>query len=131
MRPFLFALMLGLMAPAAASAAPEPQGHAYNSCFASNQWTGWSAPGNGDVLLLKVGLHDVYRVELSEGTRVYRDADRFLVNRLHGSNWICSPLDLNLTLSDRHGFEEPLIARSLRRLSPEEISRIPPRDRPY
>ena len=78
--------------------------------FITNSWQGWSAPGNGDVLLLKVNLHEVYRVDLTPGTHVYRAGDRFLVNRVRGSDWICSALDLDLTLTDNRGYREPLIA---------------------
>jgi hypothetical protein len=52
------------------------------------------------------------------------------VSRIRGSNWICSPLDLDLTLSDHLGFREPLIARSLRKLTPEEVAAIPRKDLP-
>jgi hypothetical protein len=69
-------------------------------------------------------------VDLTKGTHVRRDADRFLINRVRGSNWICSPLDLDLTLSDHHGFQEPLIARALRKLTPEEVAAIPKKDLP-
>jgi hypothetical protein len=100
-------------------------------CFLSSSWQGWSAPGDGDVLLLRVHLRDIYRVELTPGSHVRRFPDYFLINRIRGSNWICSPLDLDLTLSDQQGFQQPLIARSLRKLTPEEIAAIPRKDLPY
>lgn len=129
MRPLLFAVLLGLMAPAAASAAPDSR--ANQNCFASTQWRGWSAPGNSNVLLLRVGINDVYRVELTPGTRVYRAGDRFLVNQSRGSTWVCAPIDLDLTLNDPHGgIVQPLIATGLRRLTPAEVEAIPPHDRP-
>ena len=111
-----------------ATAAPDR--HPERACFASNSWQGWSAPRDGDALYLRVGVHDIYRVELTPGTRVRHDGDRFLVNQVRGSNWICSHLDLDLTLSDHHGFREPLIARSLRKLTPAEVAAIPRKDLP-
>ena len=122
------ALAAAALTAAAANAAPAPDAH--SACFASNSWEGWSAPGDGDFLYLRVGVRDIYRVDLTKGTHVRRDADRFLINRVRGSNWICSPLDLDLTLSDQNGFREPLIARSLRKLTPEEAAAIPRKDRP-
>jgi hypothetical protein len=121
----LMALMFPVMSASAAS-----DSRPGNSCFLSNSWEGWSAPGDGDVLYLRVNMHDIYRVELTPGTHARKDADRFLVNRVRGSNWICSPLDLDLTLSDHHGFREPLIARSLRKLTPAEVAAIPRKDLP-
>jgi hypothetical protein len=58
------------------------------------------------------------------------NGDRFLVNRVRGSDWICSPLDLDLTLADHNGYREPLISRSLRKLTPAEVAAIPRKDLP-
>ena len=116
-----------LVAGAASSAEnPKPR----ENCFLSNSWEGWTAPGDGDTLYLRVVPHDIYRVDLTPGTHARKEGDRFLVNRVRGSNWICSPLDLDLTLSDQTGFRQPLIARSLRKLTPAEIAAIPRKDLP-
>lgn len=117
-----------VVAFAGASAAAKP--HHGDECFLSRNWEAWTAPGDGDFLLLRVGLHDFYRVDLTPGSHVRKDIDRFLVNIVRGSDWICSPLDLDLTLSDHQGFREPLIARSLRKLTPEEVAAIPRKDLP-
>jgi hypothetical protein len=124
----LGAALLAAASTTAAMAAPDRTHD--RACFASNTWEGWSAPGDGDALYLRVRMHDIYRVELTPGTRVRKDGFNFLVNRVRGSNWICSPLDLDLTLSDQHGFREPLIVRSLRKLTPAEVAAIPRKDRP-
>src|SRR5689334_9055784 len=112
MRSLLLAAVLVLL-PATALAA-EPQSR--DTCFRSTNWNGWSAPGDGDALLLQVGMHDVYRIQLARGTHVHRWADQYLVNRVRGGTWICSPLDLDLTLNDRAGFSLPLIAQSIQKL---------------
>src|SRR3954453_7405889 len=124
------AIGLAVAALAAAAASAEPAPKPANACFPVNRWEGWSASGDGDVLYLRVGLHDIYRVDLTPGSHVRKDGDRFLINRVRGSNWICSALDLDLALSDHHGFEEGLIARSLRKLTPEEAKAIPRKDLP-
>jgi hypothetical protein len=113
-------------APVTAAAPDKPR----NDCFLTGSWQGWSAPGDGDVLYLRITMHDIYRVDLTPGSHVHRSPDRFLVNRVRGSNWICSAPDLDLTLSDAHGIRQPLIARSLRKLTPEEIAAIPRKDLP-
>ncbi|MFT3729798.1 MAG: hypothetical protein QM759_18390 [Terricaulis sp.] len=133
MRPLLFAVVLGLMTPAAplatASAAPDDQANA--NCFTSTQWHGWSASHDGDVLYLRVGLNDVYRLDLTPGTHLHRYGDEFLVNRARGSTWVCHPVDLDLTLNDQHGgIVRPIIATSLRKLTPQEVEALPPRERP-
>ena len=73
---------------------------------------------------------EVFRVQLTPGTRVRRHAGEFLVNRIRGSNWICSALDLDLAIADDNGFSRPLIAVGLRKLTPEEAAAIAPENRP-
>ena len=107
------------------SAEPAPR-----SCFQTRDWDGWTAPGDGDFLYLRVKPNDIYRVDLTPGSHVRKEPDRFLVNRVRGSSWICSALDLDLTMSDQNGFREPLIARSLRKLTPAEVAAIPRKDLP-
>lgn len=125
-------LALTLLFATGASAAvpadqPEP---APRGCFQTRDWDGWTAPGDGDALLLKVGTRDVYRVELKPGSRVRKLPNHFLISRVRGSSRICDAMDLDLALADHHGFNTPLIARSLRKLSPEEVAALAPKDRP-
>jgi hypothetical protein len=128
MRLLIAAFLLSLTAAAPVWA--EPAEGRSNNCFVSSNWHGWSAPGESNVIYLRVGLHDYFRVELTEGTHVRRSYDRFLVNDVRGSGWICSALDLNLTLADNYGYQQPLIARSLRKLTPEEVTAMPEGDLP-
>jgi hypothetical protein len=132
MRRFLTALVsvAALTASSAAFAQDQSQPAPSSGCFFSSNWNGWSAPGDGNVLLLRVRPNDIYRVELGPNTRVHKSSDRFLVNQLRGGSWICSALDLDLTLTDPQGFSQPLIARTLTRLTPDEIAAIPREDLP-
>ena len=131
LRPLICILAFGALqvaataADAAAPAKPRPD------CFLSTQWRGWSSAPDGDVLYFRVQLNDVYRVELIPGSRVRKLGDTFLVNEVRGSAWICRPVDLQLTLSDTHGFRRPVLVRSLRKLTPAEVAAIPKKDRPY
>ena len=132
MRPLLLAAAIfALTASATAVAAPgDAQDH--RDCFANTQWRGWSAAHDGDTVYLKVGMNDVYQVDLTPGSHVHRLSDQFLVNRAVGSGWVCSAVDLNLTLNDPYGgVVRPIVARSLHRLSPAEIEASPERDRPH
>jgi hypothetical protein len=122
------ALAAATLTATTANAAPGPDSQ--GACFSTRNWDGWSASRDGDALYLRVGRHDIYRVDLTKGSHVRKDADRFLINRVRGSDWVCSPLDLQLTLSDHQGFREPLIVRALRKLTPEEVAAIPQKDLP-
>ena len=122
----LLAVVLALLLPAAAGAAPAST----RDCFLSSNWRGWSGPRDGDVLYLRVRGNDIYRVGLTPGSHVHRYAGDFLVNQVRGSSWICSALDLDLALMDYNGFSRPVIAADLRRLTPEEAAAIPHEDMP-
>ena len=125
----LLAVVLGLLTPAIASAAPEQA--AGRDCFLSRNWRGWSAAQEENALYLRMVDGDIYRVELTPGSRVRRYAGEFLVNQVRGSSWICSTLDLDLALSDYNGFSRPLFPIALRKLTPEEVAAIPPGDMPH
>ena len=129
------ALALTLAATAAqADKAPDAQRPdartGRNNCFLSNNWQGWSASPDGDALYFRININDVYKVDLTPGSHAHKYPGSFLVNRVRGSNWICSPLDLDLTLADDTGMRQPLIARSMHKLTPAEIAAIPRKDRP-
>jgi len=125
--PLAAALAFGL-APLAAPAAPPEE---TRNCFASGtSWQGWNAAESGDVLYLRMQGGTIYRVDLTPGSHVRKWPGHFLVNEVRGSSWICSALDLDLTLADHSGFREALIAVSLRKLTPEEAAAIPGEARP-
>ena len=124
-------LALGALILFATSAQAAPPDGARKDCFRSRDWQGWSAPGEGDFLLLRVGIAEVYRVDLIPRSHVRKYPDNFLTNRIRGSSWICSPLDLDLVLADRIGMRQPLFPTSIRKLTPQEIAAIPKADLPH
>lgn len=125
-----WAVVLALLLPASAAAAKEQ--NPARDCFISSAWRGWSAPQGADALYLRVNANDIYRVDLTPGTRVHRYGSDYLVNQVRGSSWICSALDLDLALVDYSGgFRRGIVATNLRRLTPQEAAAIPREDRPY
>jgi hypothetical protein len=134
-----------LLAGAGAARADAPTDR--TPCFFITQWHGWKSP-SPDVLYLGVNMHDVYRVDLSAGSRMLRDPTVHLVSRTTGSASVCSALDLQLDVVDDvggsgrfggglggigglgGGMREPLIASKLTKLTPEEVAAIPKQFRP-
>jgi len=98
-------------------------------CFYITQWQGWKAP-DPSTLYLGVNQHDVYKVELSAGSPQLLWPDAHLISLVQGSNSICSAIDLQLAVADTGGFRQPLIARKLTKLTPEEVAAIPKKFRP-
>ena len=126
----VFATVMVAGPAGSASASPTREGPANDHpCFFINQWQGWSAPTD-DSLYLKINNRDVYRVGLSGGSSMLHAPGVHLVSRVIGSDSICDAIDLQLEVSDGHGFREPLIARTLTKLTPEEVAAIPPKLRP-
>jgi hypothetical protein len=124
----LCAVVLAFLLPAAASAAPQQS--STRDCFLSSNWQGWSAPRDADALYLRVRGNNIFRVDLTPGTRVHRYGGDYLVNQIRGSSWICSALDLDLALTNYGGFPRPIVATNLRKLTSEEVAAIPREDLP-
>jgi hypothetical protein len=123
------ALALSTALAAGSALADTPKKALATPCFFITQWEGWKAP-DAHTLYLGVNMHDVYKVELSGDSPMIQDPDMHLISEVHGSTSICTALDLQLSVSDSHGFREPLIAKTLTKLSPEEVKAIPKKYRP-
>lgn len=119
------ALTLSTLVPVVSVAGAAPS----HDCFYVTQWQGWKSP-SPDVIYLGVNMHDVYRVDLSVGSPMLNAPNMHLVSIVRGSDSICSAIDLDLKLSDDNGFTEPLIAKALTKLTPEQVAAIPKKFRP-
>jgi hypothetical protein len=116
------AASLGFAAPALADGATSTH---TDSCFLANDWEGWKSP-SPNVIYLRVGVSRIYQLDLSSGSNQLDEPDMHLISQIRGSDWICSPLDLQLAVADNHGdFREPLIVKSITRLTPDQIAAIP------
>ncbi len=120
-------LALTLAHPALAAPAKPPA--VYSPCFFVTQWEGWKAPDE-NTLYLGVNMHDVYKVDLSGGSPMLMWPSAHLVSIVRGSSSICSALDLDFKIADSNGFPVGLIAKSMRKLSKDEVAAIPKKYRP-
>ena len=130
-RNLAFAVAAGLaLAGAGQTFSAEAKAPAvYSPCFFVTQWGGWKAPDE-NTLYLGVNMHDVYKVDLSAGSPMLMWPDAHLVSIVRGSSSICTALDLDLKVADSNGFPEGLIAKSMRKLSKDEVAAIPKKYRP-
>ncbi len=122
-----------LAAPALAANSPEetaaaPQ-KAQRQCFQLSDWQGWSAPDK-NTLYMKVRNRDVYKVDLAWGSNQLTWPGNFLISTVRGIDTVCNPIDLDLKVSDSSGFAMPIRAKTITKLTPEEIAAIPKKDRP-
>jgi hypothetical protein len=128
MRTLFLALAAATLVAGAAAQADEKPAH---PCFSITDWHGWRASSTEqDVLYIKVRLHDVWRVQLTDKEPFLTAPDVHLVSKTVGPDMVCNPLDLDLKLAEFHGVETPLIVKSLKKLTPEEIAALPKEDQP-
>ncbi len=126
----LAAALIAIPAASAANPAPEKRSLASGDCFSARQWRGSSAASD-DALYLRVGMKDVYRVDLhGGGARRLNHAGAFLVTRFRGADRVCAPIDLDLAVSDTMGFTVPLFPHAITRLTPEQAAAIPRHQQP-
>jgi hypothetical protein len=125
--------MLAVSAPALAADATDgakaPVTKPARTCFSLSDWDNWTAPDR-DTLYMKVRNRDVYQVDLSRGTSLLTSPGVHLVSIQRGVDTVCGPLDLDLRVSDGWGIAMPIMAKSITKLTPEQIAAIPKRDRP-
>jgi hypothetical protein len=117
---------LGFAAPAFADTPAKPNVHA--NCFLTQDWSNWRGAGPSTIYI-RVHVRDYFKVELSSPSSMVTDPSNHLISQVRGTPWICSPLDLDLKVSDGH-ITEPLFVKSLTRLTPEQVAAIPPKDKP-
>jgi hypothetical protein len=99
-------------------------------CFYARDWQGWHAP-NEHMMYVRVNMHQIYRVDFASSCQALTWPDAHLITTFRGSDSVCTPLDLDIKVSDSpHGIPEPCIASGLSELTPEEIAAIPKKDLP-
>jgi hypothetical protein len=115
--------LTGMSLAGVAHAATPDKTNATRNCFLTNDWQDWRG-ADANTIYLRVHAHDFYKVELSSGSNMVTDPSNHLINDVRVSPWICGPLDLDLKISDGH-IREPLIVKSITKLTPEQVAQIP------
>ena len=122
----------GSVLTGAASAQPAgPPAKPPARCFYAHDWQGWRAP-NEHFMYVRVNMHRIYRVDFASSCQALTWPDAHLVTTFHGSDSVCTPLDLDIKVSDGGPghITEPCIASGIAELTPDEIAAIPKRDLP-
>lgn len=113
----LFLAVLLLAATAPASANPR--------CFSVTQMNGWKSV-DGKTIYIRANGDEYYRLELARECSALKSIDPHLVLTSHGSNMICSAVDLNVKAAETPGgIVEPCFPKTLRALSPAEAAALP------
>ncbi len=106
-----------------ASAAPA------KSCFQMSQLQS-TKPDGDQRIYARVGLHDVYRLDLAFRCSALLSKEGIVLIPAGGQNLICTPLDLDLRARELGGVSTPCNIKSISKLTPEEAAALPPKVRP-
>jgi hypothetical protein len=119
------ALAIASPAFAAGGQSKPPQPH--RDCFWAQNVNGFAAPDEHTVNI-KVGVHDVYQMELF-GTCPDVDWNNRIALVSRGSSNICSGLDAEIVTRSPIGPQRCPV-RNIRKLTPAEVAALPKRGRP-
>jgi len=114
------------LGPAPASGAGLPPGQ----CFRSTEIRSHKF-ADDRTMLLNVRGKDVYRVTMRGACLAGSiDSDPLITRIPPGSNLVCKPIDLDLSVSKGGGFSTPCIVDSIVKVSPEEVAALPRKLKP-
>lgn len=129
MKPILLAAV-GLALATTAAAQPLSDRERKNTCFGPGSNVVYR-PADENTIYVRDGS-SFFRISVDHCTNL-TSIDPVIVNVLHGSDRVCGPLDLQLTIYDGPGpggFPQPCIAQSIVRMSPDEVAAIPKKFKP-
>jgi hypothetical protein len=113
-----------LAAPIAAESA-EPLPSELAQCFNYSNISAWRAYDT-KTIYLRVFTNRYYRIDLARECSPLHWPDALLITHTHGSDLICSPLDLDLKASEGPGdIPDPCFVKAVTLLSPTEAAALP------
>lgn len=124
----LAAISIATCAPAEPASPPAPppaiSRHEAPACFYANQWQGWRAI-DARTMLIRVNMHEIWRVEFAQECPAMLSPGVHWISKFRGGDLVCSPIDLDLAIADTIGFRQACIVTGLKKLTSDEITRIP------
>ncbi|MCR5874402.1 DUF6491 family protein [Phenylobacterium sp. J426] len=114
-------------APVAAKSPADDAAKPRRQCFWANQVNNFAAE-NDEVVNVRVGVKDIYRLELFGGCHEI-DWSQQIGIRSRGGSTICSGLDAELIVPSTIGPQRCTVRR-VRKLTPAEVAALPPKAKP-
>jgi len=125
-------MVLALAAGAIAAPALAQPKHPGESCFLSRDWSNWRPGPDAKTIYLRVGVSEVFRLDLESACPELKEPDARLITKIRGSDWICSPLDLDIRVASGPppSIDAPCLVKGMSRLTPDEVAALPKGARP-
>ncbi len=127
----ILATAAAILVSGGAAQAADPSVTSGAQCFRSESYQSFR-PINDHAFNIRVNVNDYYRIELEGVCSMLTDPDAMLITRVRGSDLICGPLDWDLRVRDSGpgGIAIGCIVKSQRKLTPEEVAALPPKEKP-
>jgi hypothetical protein len=123
-------MMAGALAATALAAGLPAAAQPGQSCFHVTDWYGWKA-ADDHTIYLNVGNNRVFRLDMAASCPLLTTGDARIISIDHeGSGLVCSPLDLDLRVSQGGGIVTGCIVGGMSELTPAQIAALPKHLRP-
>ncbi len=122
-------IIVGALAAAVALSGNGAAAAPAKSCFQMSQLQN-TQPDGDQRIYARVGLHDVYRLDLAFRCPALLSKEGIVLIPAGGQNLICTPLDLDVRARELGGSSTPCNIKSISKLTPEEAAALPPKVRP-
>jgi hypothetical protein len=120
---------IALSGAARAETPAPPSTKVAPKCFYSHDWEGWRPTDDAKSIYIRVGIHDFYRIDFSDRCPTLQAPNAHLVTKPI-NDLICSPIELDLKVSDPPGMSVPCIVTGITPLSPAEMAALPKKLKP-
>jgi hypothetical protein len=127
-RPAWLAAVVLVLAASAAGAQPARTSAPPRQCFFQRDLNGWKEVGDRQVNL-RAGVRDVYQADLNAPCWNLKWAERLGVEN-RGSSSVCTGDLVVLIVPDHPTGTDRCFARITRKLTPEQVAALPPKQRP-
>ena len=108
----------------AIEAQPRPPASAPPRCFSAHDWAG-SRSTNDHSMYIRVRGRDIYRIDFVGGCPGVSWPGNHIVSVFRGGDEVCSPLDLDLKVSDGHGIASACIVSRITPIPYAEVAAMP------
>jgi hypothetical protein len=100
------------------------------ACFQISDWSGWKLTPDAKSMYIRVNVSRIYRLDFGAACTAAGFGNPHLITRTRGPTSVCSPLDLDLRVSQGHGTSVGCIVSNISQLSSDEAAALPRSLRP-
>src|SRR5277367_1035888 len=120
--------LLGVVAALCLAAPAAAANKSNDACFYRRDVNSFNAPDDHTVYV-RVGMNRIYRLDLMTSCLDLTFRQRIGLENRPAIAWICSPLEATVVY-DATGIPQRCPVKAIHKLTPDEVTALPKRDRP-